>query len=86
MCSPVQSIGSIQSWVEEYRQKYNNLPSSLTVLVEKERYVDPEDLLDPWEQPFQYDAAGKRNGGRRPDIWTVTPDRRTLGNWPVDKK
>ncbi len=35
---------------------------------------------------YQYDAAGKKNGGTKPDIWTETPDKKIIGNWPEEKK
>jgi general secretion pathway protein G len=43
---------------------------------------DSEAIKDPWGREFQYDAAGSRNGGARPDIWTTTPNGKTIGNWP----
>jgi hypothetical protein len=32
-----------------------------------------EGLLDPWGRPYQYDPAGPKNGGKRPDIWSLGP-------------
>ena len=50
-------------------------------------YVDPKfTFTDPWGNPYRYDPKGKRNGGKRPDIWTVTPDKTGIGNWPEQKK
>ena len=49
---------------------------------------DPEAIKDPWGREFQYDAAGSRNGGSRPDIWTVAPNGKTYSGtfdfklWP----
>jgi hypothetical protein len=42
--------------------------------------------LDPWKKPYQYAPAGKRNGGKKPDVWTVTPSRQVIGNWPEETK
>jgi hypothetical protein len=36
-------------------------------------YCKQEDLLDPWDQPFQIDPAGLRNQGQAPDIFTTVP-------------
>jgi hypothetical protein len=44
--------------------------------------IAPAYLTDPWGHPWQYDPAGPRNGGERPDIWTVTPQGKVIGNWP----
>ncbi len=49
-------------------------------------YLESKDaLLDPWKQPYHYDPAGKKNEGRRPDIWTVAPNNEVIGNWPAAK-
>ena len=51
----------------------------------KTTYAQPEDLEDPWGQPYRYDADGPKNDGHRPDIWAVTPGGETIGNWPVKR-
>jgi hypothetical protein len=38
-------------------------------------------LIDPWGKEFQYDEDGNRNGGFKPDVWTVSPRGKTIGNW-----
>ena len=43
---------------------------------------DPDTVKDPWGREFQYDPAGGHNGGAKPDVWTVTPAGKTIGNWP----
>ena len=61
-------------------------PESLqTLLMRDEQGHGPyiraqEDLVDPWNQPYQYDASGSRNNGLQPDIWSQTP-LGTFGNW-----
>jgi hypothetical protein len=50
-------------------------------------YVDPKATLnDPWGNPYGYDPKGRKNDGKRPDIWAVTPDKTEIGNWPDQKK
>ena len=44
---------------------------------------DQDALIDPWHHPYQYDQSGAKNGGRRPDIWAVTPEGVQIGNWPT---
>jgi hypothetical protein len=46
-------------------------------------YVDDMDaLIDPWGNPYQYDAEGPMNHGERPDIWCESPETRSkVGNW-----
>ena len=47
-------------------------------------YLDnPDALIDPWGNTYQYDPVGPRNNGVRPDTWTVNPrDGTLIGNWP----
>ena len=69
-----------------YNLKRGNFPEKLIDL-KTAGYVEPKaTLLDPWGNPYQYDPKGKRNGGKQPDIWTVTPDKKEIGNWPEQKK
>jgi general secretion pathway protein G len=45
-------------------------------------YLENNDALyDPWGNVFQYNAAGSRNEGLKPDIWCVSPDGVEIGNW-----
>ncbi len=48
-------------------------------------YVEADGLVDPWGRPYDYDPHGPRNRGKRPDIWTVTPDGELIGNWLLKK-
>lgn len=50
----------------------------------KKPYLSPSALVDPWKRPYQYDAAGKRNEKKRPDVWSKGPDEKPgqeIGNW-----
>jgi general secretion pathway protein G len=63
-----------------YQVRNGAFPESLQVLVQ-EQLVSQEETVDPWGQPFQYDATGKNNNGTKPDIWAVAPDGSPVGNW-----
>jgi hypothetical protein len=54
-------------------------PSGGGALVEKKA------LIDPWDNAYQYEPAGKRNDGKKPDVWAVAPDKTLIGNWPEKK-
>jgi hypothetical protein len=72
--------------VQLYFIKNEKYPESLKVLTEgKNPLVEPSSLIDPWKNPYQYDPAGPKNKGKKPDVWTVTPDKKALGNWPEEK-
>ena len=57
-----------------------NLPPNLKTLVDT-KVVTEKSLVDPWGKAFRYDVSGKRNKGKRPDIWTETPDKQIIENW-----
>lgn len=43
-------------------------------------YLDKEIPLDPWNKPYEYSYPGQHNANK-PDVWTVTPENQTIGNW-----
>jgi len=72
--------------VEAYVKAKGNAPAKLADL-QTAGYVDPKATLnDPWGNPYRYDPKGKRNAGKRPDVWAVTPAKTEIGNWPEEKK
>jgi Type II secretion system (T2SS), protein G len=71
--------------VDAYRLKNTKFPINLKALVEQ-KLVQPHAILDPWDNEFQYDVTGKRNDGKKPDIWAVSPSEVTIGNWVEKKK
>jgi hypothetical protein len=75
-------IRNLTKAMEAYVKARGNAPAKLADL-QTAGYVDPKATLnDPWGNPYRYDPKGKKNGGKRPDIWAVTPDRTEIGNWP----
>jgi hypothetical protein len=68
-----------------YFVKNNEYPKDWKPLTEGATPYLERVPLDPWKKPYQYDPAGKRNGGKKPDVWTVTPGKQTIGNWPESK-
>jgi hypothetical protein len=77
--------------VQAYHLTHGELPASLAMLAEKGKdgerpFATADDLLDPWGKPYQYDPAGPKHDGFKPDIWTVDPaDGKTkIGNWPQE--
>jgi general secretion pathway protein G len=72
-----------------YRQKFGENPKKLDNLVsppDGSPFVEPSAILDPWGRPYQYDPAGPRNEGKRPDIWTTGSDGKQIGNWPQPRR
>ena len=70
-----------------YQIKHGQLPGSLLLLIQPPGgalpYLDGgvDGIKDPWGQLYGYNPAGTNNGGRRPDVWTVTPGSRLIANW-----
>jgi hypothetical protein len=87
-------ILALDQAVATYKVKTGEWPRTLKALSEplpdkSAALVKAKDLLDPWKRPFQYDPAGPRNKGKKPDIWSLGPPNRKdnmMGNWPAEKK
>lgn len=81
------NVQTIDRALLAYRIKFDEFPKTLKVLTEgASALLEAEALLDPWGKPFQYDPAGPKNKGEKPDVWTVLPDKSVIGNWREDKK
>jgi type II secretory pathway pseudopilin PulG len=85
-----QIKGTLTSACKSFFLKHNRWPTSLEELLVRDQATgfgpfleDPDALKDPWGQMYQYNPAGTRNGEIRPDIWTISPDQREIGNWSV---
>ena len=66
-------IKKLDKAVQVYTEKKGTLPVNLSVLVD-EGLVNSTDIQDPWDREYQYDPNGNKHQGRKPDIWTATPD------------
>jgi len=84
-----QVKGPLTNACQAYSIKHGGqFPGSLQQLRQKDQtggpWLESDDaLIDPWGQPYQYEAAGGKNGGTRPDIWTTVPNtNEPVGNWP----
>jgi hypothetical protein len=81
---PVQTaradVKAIEKAVQKYCIKRGEYPARLDALI-GDGEIGPDGLSDPWKREYQYDPAGRKNKGDRPDIWTVTPSREVIGNW-----
>jgi hypothetical protein len=78
-------VGELTAAAQVFHVKFGDPPARLGDLVkppEGKPFVEPAALVDPWGKPFQFDARGPKNGGLRPDVWTVTPQGKVIGNWP----
>ncbi len=81
----VLQIRSLEEACQAYSLKNGEFPKTLDVLA-KDGKIDREILTDPWDKKFRYDPAGPKHKGNKPDIWTVTPDGRTIGNFDTPKE
>jgi general secretion pathway protein G len=86
-----QVSGALTSACQAYKIKHNDYPDNLQVLLQKDALGGPwlesqDALMDPWSHPYQYDKTGQKNQGMKPDIWTVSPNQKTIGNWPKPRQ
>src|SRR5262249_14735029 len=65
--------------VRTYKLKSGANPQSLNDVLQYIAGGDPWNLVDPWGRRYDYDPNGPRNGGKWPDIWTVSPSGELLG-------
>jgi hypothetical protein len=83
------TIRNFEKAAKAYFVRDGRFPEKLEDLIAGDRpFLEPKKdiLLDPWGKKYQYDAAGKMNNGEKPDIWTETPDKKIIGNWPDSAK
>jgi general secretion pathway protein G len=90
-------VGLLSHAVELYEVSHNKYPTGLGDLID--RPSDPKlaskwegpyltenrNLVDPWEDPYQYTAKGVKNPNRF-DVWSLGPDCENgtpddIGNW-----
>jgi hypothetical protein len=77
----------LENMLDLYKLREDQYPKTLKELTRGEDPIlKPKHLLDPWKKPYQYDPAGPKNKGKKPDVWTVTPDKKVIGNWQAKKK
>lgn len=78
--------GAGKQYVELHFLKTRSYPESLDDLMESPRGGEPplikksSALMDPWGNQYQYRYPGEENPDSF-DLWTVTPDGQTIGNW-----
>jgi general secretion pathway protein G len=90
-------VYSLERAIENYKATTMQNPSNLDDLVNEpsdakaaKKWAGPyiptnKDLIDPWDNPFKYDAKGKKNQDGY-DVWSTGPDGQDgnaddIGNW-----
>ncbi|MFL5343115.1 MAG: type II secretion system protein GspG [Gemmataceae bacterium] len=79
-------VRALTTACQAYKLKYDGYPESLQQLMQPPDGSRPfmesaANLVDPWGNPYQYNAQGTNNQGLKPDIWAIDPDGNTIGNW-----
>ncbi len=79
-------LNGLTAATQTFKLKNGEYPKTLNELVEsKPPFLQGKNaIIDPWKQAYQYDPEGPKNDGARPDIWTITPDKELIGNWPKE--
>ena len=68
-------------WIDHNQQWPPSLQELISGQDGKVYLEDASAIKDPWDKEYQYNSAGAHNGGRKPDIWTNTPEGEEIGNW-----
>ena len=80
-----QAKSTLTTACKDFWVDHNRWPESLPELVsgqDSKVYLESVSAIrDPWEKEYLYNAAGPRNNGRKPDIWTTSPEGEEIGNW-----
>lgn len=94
-------INTFEKTLSLYQSQNNMFPTTdqgLLALIEEPEddpvptswagpYLDADEVMtDPWGSEYQYAFPGEHNGDRKPDIWSMGPDREDgtdddIGNW-----
>jgi len=80
-------VDRVSKAVETYKLNYGEAPESLAVLTQAGQnggpYLKDEELVDPWNQPYQYDPNGSHQQppGFKPDVFCHGPQGQVIGNW-----
>jgi general secretion pathway protein G len=77
-------VKGLSSQVEMYKLKHGEYPNSLQVLTQgvggDGPSCSPEQIMDPWNRPYQIDPAGTNHQGMKADIFTTTPKGVRINN------
>jgi general secretion pathway protein G len=75
----------IDGAVGAYRLAYGQNPDNLDILTQKGEnggpYLRQDELMDPWGKKYNYEVSGNNNQGTKPDVSTLAPNGKTIGNW-----
>jgi len=82
-------IQYIEGVIGVFRKYRGRLPASLEELTRVDEpggtpMLAESVLVDPWRRPYQFDNSGRRNLGRKPDVWSKGPLSKPgseIGNW-----
>jgi general secretion pathway protein G len=94
-------VQMLESAIDTYHATTSMYPASLNDLVATpsdpklaKRWAGPylkenKSLIDPWQNPYQYNSKGTNNKGGY-DVWSMGPDGQNnteddLGNWVTDQ-
>jgi general secretion pathway protein G len=77
---------TISDACQAFFARNKRMPQNLQELVQRQpdgraALLEVDAIIDPWDQPFQYDPSGPMNDGNKPDVWTVSPEGKRIGNW-----
>lgn len=77
------SVSALESACNDYKKQFSAFPETLNQLLNPPDKGKPfvDSINDPWGKQFLYNPSGPKHLGSAPDIYTVDPDGKTIGNW-----
>jgi hypothetical protein len=80
--SLLTQLSIVETAVLQFKVKNGDYPKELRILADGDPpLLEPSQLIDPWGKAYQYDRKGPNHNGSEPDVWTVKPDGKVVGNW-----
>jgi type II secretory pathway pseudopilin PulG len=79
--------GQIAEAVQTYYINNQQWPNSLQELTQPgsapggKAALAAEGILDPWGKPYTLDVNGPNHQGSAPDVYTMSPSGKQIGNW-----
>jgi len=86
-----QDTVTIARTCETYRLKNPDYPASLEVLTQVDgsgyAYLEPKNLIDPWNKPYLYAPVGSHNQMGKCEVWSTGPKGNVeIGSWMRDAR
>lgn len=79
-------VKMLSEQVEAYRVSYGSYPGSLQELAVRQQdgkpaFLEESNLVDPWNQQYQYNPNDVHPATLKPHVYTMAPGGKMIANW-----